>query len=137
MTRTPSSRQPVPDDLTPRPYPRESTDRYHTLGYSPRGFRTCWRRLHGDDEQLDNAHLMRLAGRFGRRVRASAAAHGIPVIDCKRRERKHEIAKEYLATHPVDRGVFLILVARAIAPVWEVLESWALGRAVSAISVAG
>ena len=82
---------------------------YHTLCYQPGGFRTWWRRLHGDDEQLDNAHLIRMAGRFARRVRASAAAHGIPVIDCKRGERKHQIAEEYLATHPVDRGVFLIL----------------------------
>src|SRR3954447_12649898 len=99
---------------------------YHTLCYQPGGFRTWWRRLHGDDEQLDNAHLMRMAGRFARRVRASAAAHGIPVIDCKRGERKHQIAEEYLATHPVERGVFLIVVARAIAPVWggDPLESW-------------
>ena len=96
---------------------------YHTLCYQPGGFRTWWRRLHGDDEQLDNAHLMRMAGRFARRVRASAAAHGIPVIDCKRGERKHQIAEEYLAEHTVDRGVFLILVARAIAPVWEVTRS--------------
>ena len=96
---------------------------YHTLGYNPGGFRTWWRRLHGDDGQLDNAHLMRMAGRFARRVRASAAAHGIPVIDCKRGERKHEIAEEYLAEHTVDRGVFLILVARAVAPVWEVTRS--------------
>ena len=50
------------------------------------------------DEQLDNAHLMRLAGRFARRLRASAEAHGIPVIDCKAGERKHRIAEEYLAT---------------------------------------
>ena len=32
---------------------------YHTLCYQPGGFSTWWRRLHGDDEQLDNAHLMR------------------------------------------------------------------------------
>ncbi len=66
---------------------------------------------------------MRMAGRFARRVRASAGAHGIPVIDCKRGERKHEIAEEYLAEHTVDRGVFLILVARAVAPVWEVTRT--------------
>ena len=72
---------------------------YYPLGHNPGGFRTWWRRLHGDDEQLDNAHLMRMAGRFARRVRASAAAHGIPVIDCKRGERKHQIAEEYLAEH--------------------------------------
>jgi hypothetical protein len=96
---------------------------YHTLCYQPGGFRTWWRRLHGDDEQLDNAHLMRMAGRFARRVRASATAHDIPVIDCKRGERKHQIAEDYLATHNVDHGVFLILVARAIAPVWQVTRT--------------
>jgi hypothetical protein len=96
---------------------------YYPLGHNPGGFRTWWRHLHGDDAQLDNAHLMRMAGRFARRVRASAAAHGIPVIDCKRGERKRQIAEEYLAEHTVERGVFLILVARAIAPVWEVTRS--------------
>ena len=69
------------------------------------------------------AHLMRMAGRFARRVRASAQAHGIPVIDCTRGERKHRIAEEYLDTHVVGVGVFLILVARAVAPVWEVRRS--------------
>jgi hypothetical protein len=96
---------------------------YYPLGHNPGGFRTWWRRLHGNDEQLDNAHLMRMAGRFARRVRASATAHGIPVIDCKRGERKHDIAEEYLATHDVERGVFLVLVARAVAPVWEVTRT--------------
>ncbi len=94
---------------------------YFALGHSPGGFRVWWRRLHHDsDEELDNAHLMRLAGRFSRRVRASAKANGIPVVDCKSGERKHRIAEEYLATHEVGTGVFLILVARAPATVWEV-----------------
>ncbi len=66
---------------------------------------------------------MRMAGRFSRRVRGSAKAHGIPVIDCRRGEKKHQIAEEYLATHTVRRGVFLILVARAVAPVWDVFRS--------------
>ena len=97
---------------------------YNTLCYAPGGFRTWWRRLHdGSEDQLDNAHLMRMAGRFARRVRASARAHGIPVIDCKRGERKHQIAEEYLAEHTVGTGVFLIFVARAVAPVWEVARS--------------
>jgi hypothetical protein len=97
---------------------------YFSLGHSPGGFRVWWRRWHGDsDEQLDNAHLMRLAGRFARRVRASAQAHGIAVIDCKAEERKHQIAEEYLAEHPVRTGVFLILVARAPASVWKVHRS--------------
>jgi hypothetical protein len=97
---------------------------YHTLCYAPGGFRTWWRRLHeGGDEDLDNTHLMRMAGRFARRVRGFARAHDIPVIECKRGERKHQIAEDYLATHAVERGVFLILVARAVAPVWEVTRS--------------
>jgi hypothetical protein len=93
---------------------------YNPLCHGPGGFRVWWRRLHGDDEQLDNAHLVRMAGRFARRVRAFAAAHDIPVVDCGRGERKHRIAEEYLATHTVAPGVFLILVARAPATVWDV-----------------
>jgi hypothetical protein len=95
---------------------------YYSLGHHPGGFRVWWRRWHGDsDETLDNAHLMRLAGRFARRVRAWAGANGVPVIDCKRGERKHRVAEEYLATHTVvGPAVFLILVAKAPATVWEV-----------------
>ncbi|MQA17852.1 MAG: hypothetical protein GEV09_28510, partial [Pseudonocardiaceae bacterium] len=97
---------------------------YYPLGHSPGGFRVWWRRWHGDsDETLDNAHLMRLAGRFSRRVRASAHAHGIPVIDCNSDERKHRIAEDYLREHTVGVGVFLILVARAPASVWKVKRS--------------
>ena len=59
---------------------------YNPVCHSPGGFRVWWRRLHGDDEELDNAHLMRMAGRFARRVRAFAGAHEIPVIDCGRGE---------------------------------------------------
>ncbi len=94
---------------------------YFPLGHSPGGFRTWWRRLHeGSDEELDNAHLMRMAGRFARRVRGWAQANGIPVIDCSRGQRKHEIAAEYLASHRVELGVFLVLVARAQTRVWQV-----------------
>jgi hypothetical protein len=96
---------------------------YNPYCTTPGGFRTFWRQLDGSDERLDNAHLMRLAGRFSRRVRAAAKARGIPVIDCARGERKHEIAEAFLASHTVVRGVFLILVARAVAPVWEVERS--------------
>ena len=42
---------------------------YYSMGHAPGGFRVWWRRWHEDgDAQLDNAHLMRLAGRFARRV---------------------------------------------------------------------
>jgi hypothetical protein len=97
---------------------------YYPLGPNPGGFRVWWRRWHQDsDEELDNAHLIRLAGRFARRVRAWAGEHGVPVIDCKAGERKHRIAEEYLGEHTVGVGVFLILVARAPAIVWKVNRS--------------
>jgi hypothetical protein len=56
-----------------------------------------WRALTGSDETLENAYLMRLAGRFSRRIRGYAKAHDIPVIDCPAGQRKHDLAEEYLA----------------------------------------
>ena len=93
---------------------------YFRPGHSGGGFRTWWQRLTGSDATLDNAHLMRMAGRFSRRVRAYAKAHRIPVIDCGVGERKHELAEQHLKTTTVTEGVFLILVAKAQAPVWDV-----------------
>jgi hypothetical protein len=93
---------------------------YFRPGHSGGGFRVWWRRLTGSDVSLDNAHLMRLAGRFSRRVRAYAKAKGIPVIDCAVDERKHELAEQHVTTTTVTEGVFLILVGRAQAPVWDV-----------------
>ncbi len=101
---------------------------YFPLGHNPGGFRTWWRRLHdGSDEQLDNTRLMRFAGKFARRVKAWAGANGVPVIYCKAGERKHLIAGEYLATHEVSTGVFLVLAAKAPASVWEVRRSASTG----------
>lgn len=93
---------------------------YFPLAQGPGGFRTWWRLLSGSEEHLDDTHLMRLAGRFGRRVRAFAKAHGIPVVFCPAGTRKDEAAREYLAQHPTVRGVFMILIGRAPAPVWQV-----------------
>lgn len=56
---------------------------YFRMAHSPAGFRTWWRKLTGSDDTLDNTHLMRMAGRFSRRIRGYAKAHGIPVIDCR------------------------------------------------------
>jgi hypothetical protein len=100
---------------------------FFPLGHNPGGFRCWWRRLHGDDDDLDNTHLMRFAGRFARRVKAWAVANGVPVIYCKAGERKHRIASEYLATHEVGTGVFLVLAAKAPASVWEVRRSESTG----------
>jgi hypothetical protein len=94
---------------------------YFSLGHNPGGFRVWWRRLHeGSEELLDNTHLMRFAGRFARRVKAWGESAGVPVIYCKAGQRKHLIAEEYLATHEVSTGVFMVLAAKAPASVWEV-----------------
>jgi hypothetical protein len=93
---------------------------YFRMGHSPGGFRVWWRALTGSDERLENAYLMRLAGRFSRRIRGYAKAHDIPVIDCAAGQRKHDLAEEYLAQTKVTQGLFLVLVGRAQAPVWDV-----------------
>jgi hypothetical protein len=93
---------------------------YFRMGHDAGGFRLWWRALTGSDDTLENTYLMRMAGRFSRRVRAYAKANRIPVVDCSVGERKHDIAEEYLAKTKVSRGLFLILVGRAQAPVWDV-----------------
>lgn len=92
---------------------------YNPFCMTPGGFRTWWRQLYGTDAGLDNAHLMRLAGRFSRRVHAFAQAHHVPLEECARGERKHQLAEAYLADHPQAHGLFLLQVSRAVAPVWE------------------
>jgi hypothetical protein len=96
---------------------------YFPVGHSPGGFRCWWQRLHGSDDQLDDTHLMRLARRFARRVKAWAAANGVPVIFCTAGERKHLIAEQYLEENSVAPGVFQILAAKAPASVWKVHRS--------------
>ena len=96
---------------------------YFPLGMTAGGFRTWWNMLEGTDENLDNNHLMRMAGRFSRRLRAYASDHGIPVIDCDRGERKHEIAEEHIPDDQNFVGLFLILVNRSPGPVWDIQQS--------------
>src|SRR4029077_1463874 len=93
---------------------------YFRMGHDPGGFRVWGRALTGSDETLENAPLLRRAGRFSRRIRGYAKAHDIPVIDCSAGQRKHELAEEYLAKTTVTQGLFLVLVGRAQAPVWDV-----------------
>src|SRR6266853_261019 len=93
---------------------------FFRMGHGPGGFRVWWQALTGSEETLDNAHLMRLAGRFSRRIHGYAKANGIPLVHCPAGERKHELAEEYLAETNITQGLFLILVGRAQAPVWDV-----------------
>jgi len=93
---------------------------YFGLGHSPGGFRNWWRRLFGDDNDLDKPHLIRFAGRFSRRLQTYATAHNIPFIQCPSAERKHLIAQQYLPQDPQFSGLFLVLVSRASGLVWDV-----------------
>jgi hypothetical protein len=92
---------------------------YHGLCHSGGGFRLWWNRLTGG-QLLDRTHLMRMAGHFSRRLRAYAKVHGIPVVNCAAGEEKHRVADKYLEKTTVHQGLFLILVGRAQAPVWDV-----------------
>ena len=93
---------------------------YFRMGHTAGGFRVWWRTLTGSEETLDNTHLMRMAGRFSRRVHGYAKAEGIPLVHCQAGQHKHELAEEYLAKTQIAQGLFLILVGRAQAPVWDV-----------------
>lgn len=96
---------------------------YFPLGQTGGGFRYWWRCLTGSDETLDQEHVLRLAGRFSRRVHAYAKRRRIPLIHCAPGVRKHELAEQHRPTDPTFIGLFLILVAKAPAPVWEVTLS--------------
>jgi hypothetical protein len=98
---------------------------YFRMGQSGGGMRTWWRELHGSDEGLDTNHLIRYAGRFARRVRAYAESQQIPVIECDSEVRKHEVAEAHIPQDANFTGVFLILVSRFSAPIWEVQKSQA------------
>jgi hypothetical protein len=96
---------------------------YFSMGQSGGGFRMWWRQLYGSDEHLDDNHLMRMAGRFSRRLRAWAEANHVPVVYCSPGERKHDIAEKHLSTTQVRAGLFLVLVSKAPALVWEAQQT--------------
>lgn len=93
---------------------------YCKLAQSSGGFRTLWRQIYGSDKNLNNSHLMRMAGRLSRRIRAYAKKRNIPIIFCQHGERKHELAEQHISKDPNFRGVFLILINRAPASVWDI-----------------
>ncbi|MCJ7702020.1 MAG: hypothetical protein MUO62_10585 [Anaerolineales bacterium] len=93
---------------------------YFGMGHSPGGFRSWWRRLYGTDDDLDKTHLIRLAGRFSRRMKAYAVKHDIPVLYCKPGERKHLIAQKHIPKNANFCGLFLVLISRASGLVWDV-----------------
>ena len=93
---------------------------YFPLGHNPAGFRYWWRKLNGNDDNLDDTHLIRMAGRFSRKLIAFAKSRDIPIIHCGADTRKHLLAEEYLAKNPGTKGLFIIIVAKAPVSLWEV-----------------
>ena len=93
---------------------------YVPLACSCGGFRTWWRNLQGNDDTLDNAYLMRMAGRFSPCARARVKKENIAVIDCAAGERKHNMADEHLPSDLKQTEIFLVLVNRTPALIWDV-----------------
>jgi hypothetical protein len=96
---------------------------YFRLGQQGGAFRHWWRCLTGGDDTLDQEHVLRMAGRFSRRVHAYARRHHIRLIHCEAGVRKHDLAEQHRPADPTFTGLFLILVAKAPALVWEVIKT--------------
>lgn len=95
---------------------------YFIQGCIPGGFRNWFRALYGSDSNLSNTTLMRMAGRFSRRIHAFCKAKKIPLSYFKSGERKHEEAEKLLPQDKNFTGIFAIFVARAQCPVWDIKE---------------
>src|ERR1700758_1966947 len=93
---------------------------FFPLGQTGGGMRSWWRSLHRDDSQLDDKHLREMAGTFSRRLHAFCAKQGIPIIEARSGERKHELAEPHVPKDPTFRGLFLVITGNAPAPTWEV-----------------
>lgn len=123
MAATGEKRGPLFQDLLDGSY--DCVDRlvlraYLQIGQAPPGFRTFWRGWKGSDEGLDNTHLMRIAGRFARKVRGWAEREGVPIVYSQPGERNEKISHELIPADPRCEGVFLIIVGRAPGNVWDV-----------------
>jgi len=95
---------------------------YFSQGCSPGGFRTWFRALKGSDKDLNNTTLMRMPGRFSRRINAFCKKRNIQLLYFKTGERKHEKAEELLPTDKNFTGIFAIFIARAPGSVWDIKE---------------
>src|SRR5262245_54496764 len=93
---------------------------FYPLGQTGGGLRAWWRLLRGDDSHLDDEHLRDIAGSFSRRLHGFCVKQGIPLIEARAHDRKHELAQPYLPTDPKFCGLFLVIKSNAPAPIWEV-----------------
>jgi len=95
---------------------------YFPQGCIPGGFRNWFRALTGSDKDLNNKTLMKMSGRFGRRINAFCKSKGIPLLYFKAGERKQEKAEGLIPNDKTFTGLFAIFVARAQGTVWDIKE---------------
>jgi hypothetical protein len=95
---------------------------YFRLGQTSGGFLTWWNRLFPGKTPTEE-FLRRMAGDFARRVKAFSQKHKTPLQYCEIGDRnKYEKAEKARPKDPNFQGVFLILVARAPALVWQIMN---------------
>jgi len=92
-------------------------------GKTSGGFLLWWNELN-PNTALSQEHLRRMAGDCSRRVRAFGQKHQIPIQYCEIGDKtKHARAEKLRPKDPNFQGVFLILVARAPALVWQIKKN--------------
>jgi len=92
---------------------------YYPMGQTSGGLLTWWNQLH-PGLPLTAEGLRKMAGDFGRRVNAYAHKQGIPIHYCELGDKtKHARAEKLRPSDPNFQGVFLILIAKAPALVWQ------------------
>jgi len=92
---------------------------YYPMGQTSGGLLTWWNQLH-PGVPLTAEPLRKMAGDFGRRVNAYARKKGIPIHYCQLGDKtKHARAEKLRPNDPNFQGVFVILVAKGPALVWQ------------------
>jgi hypothetical protein len=94
---------------------------YFPYGQQGGGMRNWWRLLQGSDEGLSDESLQKMAGDFSRRLRGYAEKHHIPIVRCADTGQKpFELAKQHRPSDPQFQGLYLVLITKAPALVWQV-----------------
>jgi hypothetical protein len=84
------------------------------------GVRYWYRNLKGDDSDLHTGGLMRIAGRFSRKVQSYCKSKHISFIYYPSGERKHDEAEKLIPADKTFTGIFAIFCSRAPSLLWEV-----------------
>ena len=96
---------------------------YYLFANSPGGFRVWWRNWMGREDNLTDNQLMRLSGRFSRRLRASCDKKGVPWHRCEKGEKPHEIVQPHIPDAEDFVGLFMVVIHRAPFPTWHIVRT--------------